>query len=83
APGLAIAFLKIVAASHGGLVTFWRPDGQGSTFTLRLPEAGATRDRGPGHVGGDAYGHHDGNDADGPDETTAYDPIPAAPEVLP
>jgi two-component system sensor histidine kinase SenX3 len=34
-----------VAANHGGEVTVWSVEGEGATFTLRLPEA-AQRVRG-------------------------------------
>ncbi|GHF46216.1 two-component sensor histidine kinase [Streptomyces mashuensis] len=43
--GLGLSIVKHVVASHGGEVTVWSAEGQGSTFTLRLPEAGAGRDR--------------------------------------
>ncbi|MCM2427026.1 sensor histidine kinase [Streptomyces sp. RKAG337] len=42
--GLGLSIVKHVAASHGGEVTVWSAEGQGSTFTLRLPEAGMARD---------------------------------------
>ncbi|ARQ70046.1 sensor histidine kinase [Streptomyces marincola] len=43
--GLGLAIVKHVAASHGGEVQVWSAEGQGSTFTLRLPEPGSARDR--------------------------------------
>ncbi|MDT0305500.1 ATP-binding protein [Streptomyces sp. DSM 44917] len=43
--GLGLAIVKHVAASHGGEVQVWSAEGQGSTFTLRLPEPGSARER--------------------------------------
>ncbi|MDT0267565.1 ATP-binding protein [Streptomyces sp. DSM 44915] len=43
--GLGLAIVKHVAASHGGEVLVWSAEGQGSTFTLRLPEPGSARER--------------------------------------
>jgi two-component system sensor histidine kinase SenX3 len=35
--GLGLSIVKHVAASHGGTAAVWSVEGQGSTFTLRLP----------------------------------------------
>jgi two-component system sensor histidine kinase SenX3 len=41
--GLGLSIVKHVAASHGGEVDVWSVQGQGSTFTLRLPAAAGRR----------------------------------------
>jgi two-component system, OmpR family, sensor histidine kinase SenX3 len=38
--GLGLAIVKHVCANHGGDVTVWSREGQGATFTMRLPDAG-------------------------------------------
>ncbi len=37
--GLGLAIVKHVCANHGGECTVWSVPGEGSTFTLRLPQA--------------------------------------------
>lgn len=47
--GLGLSIVKHVAASHGGEVKVWSQEGEGSTFTLRLPR----HTEPPGAVSGD------------------------------
>lgn len=86
--GLGLAIVKHVAASHGGEVAVWSAEGQGSTFTLRLPEAGTARDHAhqqPARherAGGAGLDEEAGRSTPTSPESTAYEPLPA-PEVLP
>ncbi|MFJ6003933.1 sensor histidine kinase [Arthrobacter sp. NPDC092385] len=42
--GLGLSIVKHVVSNHGGEVTVWSQAGQGSTFTVRLPEMEGTAD---------------------------------------
>jgi two-component system sensor histidine kinase SenX3 len=46
--GLGLSIVKHVAASHGGDISVWSVEGQGSTFTLSLPRRVPTGDVRPG-----------------------------------
>ncbi|MBY8880235.1 sensor histidine kinase [Actinacidiphila acidipaludis] len=87
--GLGLSIVKHVAASHGGEVTVWSAESQGSTFTLRLPEAGIARDRAlPPGLDPDAEVDHEPGDepADEPTADQLFQTLPEhipAPEVLP
>ncbi len=48
--GLGLAIVKHICTNHGGEVTVWSREGQGSTFTMLLPSAPAGPQAPPGDV---------------------------------
>ncbi|WP_425438606.1 sensor histidine kinase [Raineyella antarctica] len=57
--GLGLSIVKHIAAAHGGYVHVWSKPGQGSTFTVRIPQH-STREAAP---------------EPGAGGTTTYDPV--------
>ncbi|MGW2252175.1 sensor histidine kinase [Kitasatospora sp. NPDC001660] len=62
--GLGLSIVKHVAASHGGTVSVWSVEGQGSTFTIRLPAGQAPTAEELEDLG-DAEDAEDAEDVDG------------------
>ena len=42
--GLGLSIVKHIITNHGGDITVWSEQGEGSTFTMRLPEFKETGD---------------------------------------
>ncbi len=55
--GLGLSIVKHVVFNHGGEVTVWSQAGQGSTFTVRLPEMEAGSDGDAAGVAAPAHEH--------------------------
>ncbi|MFC1420095.1 sensor histidine kinase [Streptacidiphilus cavernicola] len=80
--GLGLSIVKHVAASHGGTVSVWSVEGQGSTFTLRLPttpRGDSGRERGPFAAPlADPDERHDTADGSTPEPVDGSTPDPGA-----
>jgi two-component system sensor histidine kinase SenX3 len=74
--GLGLAIVKHVAANHGGSIRLWSREGEGSTFTLRLPLAEPATEPPPEPAPGPP--------AEPPAERSSEPPMgPAAPDEVP
>lgn len=81
--GLGLAIVKHVIAAHGGIVDVWSRPGEGSTFTISIPDhpslTGAdevldTAPFQPGQLGSGGQGHHRAHGTDNrSDDTTTKD----------
>jgi two-component system sensor histidine kinase SenX3 len=73
---LGLAIVKHVAANHGGSIRLWSREGEGSTFTLRLPLAEPATEPPPEPAPGPP--------AEPPAERSSEPPMgPAAPDEVP
>src|SRR6476661_2857714 len=63
--GLGLSIVNKVMANHGGEVTIWSQPGQGSTFTIRLPEMEGQDDPAADPRRSAANARHDRRDAAG------------------
>ena len=70
--GLGLSIVKHVAATHGGEVRVWSVEGQGSTFTLTLPQHGGGPEPAPA-------GADDPADADDPEDPAGRDDLSVDP----
>jgi len=79
--GLGLSIVKHVAANHGGEVSVWSVEGQGSTFTLRLPDSAAHSEPWPERPEPEAEPQAQPETEAEPDDRASAD-VPDAPRAM-